>query len=112
MIQKSTTFTTIFHVKKCHFHYHYVKKVILVVWLQRLSVTSMVFVKFNFKFAKPTKSYEIHKTRVSQYTGCIKKTAHAITLLLMAQMEKKNIYIYIYIQGGPDITCQKKSSNR
>jgi hypothetical protein len=50
----------------------------------------MVFVKFNFKFAKPTKSYEIHKTRVSQYTGCIKKkTAHAITLLLMTQMKKK-----------------------
>jgi hypothetical protein len=60
-----------FSCKKVPLSLRYVKKVILVAWLQCLSVTLMVFVKFNFKFAKPTKSYEIHKTRISQYTSCI-----------------------------------------
>jgi hypothetical protein len=69
----------------------YVKKVILVAWLQCLSVTSMVFVKFNFKFAKPTKSYEIHKTRVSQYTGCIKKNGPRYNFAIDDPNEKKNI---------------------
>jgi hypothetical protein len=27
----------------------------------------MTFVKFNFKFANPSKSYEIHKTRIRRF---------------------------------------------
>jgi hypothetical protein len=35
--------------------------------LTTLPVTPMTFVKFNFKFASPSKSYEIHKTRIRRF---------------------------------------------
>jgi hypothetical protein len=34
--------------------------------LATVLVTPMTFVKFNFKFANPTKSYEVYKTRISR----------------------------------------------
>jgi hypothetical protein len=36
--------------------------------LATVPVTPMTFGKFNFKFANPSKSYEIHKTRIRRYT--------------------------------------------
>jgi hypothetical protein len=35
--------------------------------LATVPITPMAFVKFNFKFANPTKSYEVHKTRIRQF---------------------------------------------
>jgi hypothetical protein len=34
--------------------------------LATVLVTPMTFVKLNFKFANPTKSYEVYKTRISR----------------------------------------------
>jgi hypothetical protein len=46
-------------------------KVILVTWLQFLwqpvPVTPMTFVKFHVKFANPSESYEIDKTRIRRF---------------------------------------------
>jgi hypothetical protein len=35
--------------------------------LATVPVTPMTFVKFNFKFANPSKSYEIRKTRIRRF---------------------------------------------
>jgi hypothetical protein len=35
--------------------------------LATVPVTPMTFVKFNFKFANPSKNYEIHKTRIRRF---------------------------------------------
>jgi hypothetical protein len=35
--------------------------------LATLPVTPMTFVKFNLKFANPSKSYEIHRTRIRRF---------------------------------------------
>jgi hypothetical protein len=35
--------------------------------LATVPVTPMTFVKFNFKFANPSKSYVIHKTRIRRF---------------------------------------------
>jgi hypothetical protein len=35
--------------------------------LATVPVTPMTFVKFNFKFANPSKSYEVHETRIRPF---------------------------------------------
>jgi hypothetical protein len=35
--------------------------------LATVPATPMTFVKFNFKFANPLKSYEIHETRIRRF---------------------------------------------
>jgi hypothetical protein len=41
--------------------------------LAAVPVTPMTFVKFNFKFDNPSKSYEIHKTRIRQFAFTLAK---------------------------------------
>jgi Na+-transporting NADH:ubiquinone oxidoreductase subunit NqrD len=51
MMQKSTTFTTIFRLKKCYFHYDMQKKVSL--FLGTLISTKIVAGKFRLFMMKP-----------------------------------------------------------
>jgi hypothetical protein len=41
-------------------------------------VTPMTFVKFDFKFANPSKSYEIHKTRIRRFTFTYSMAKHMV----------------------------------
>jgi hypothetical protein len=40
--------------------------------LATVPATPMTFVKFNFKFANPSKSYEIHETRIRRFADMAK----------------------------------------
>jgi hypothetical protein len=70
MMQKSTTFTTIFRVKKCYFHYdfackkvplslRYAKKYLPHLKSQLITLTKFDFTYFRFIFEKQLEKYII-----------------------------------------------------
>jgi hypothetical protein len=46
--------------------------------LATVPVTPMTFVKFDFKFANPSKSYEIHKTRIRRFAFTYSMAKHMV----------------------------------